>query len=386
MSEHYRNREQAIAKHVMLEGYLERLAYKVGSRGGTINYIDGFSGPWQSNDEQLSDTSPFIALSQLTTARATLAAKGAPPKFRCLFVEKDQAAHARLAALRVKFPAIEIHTLNGEFEALIDDAHRFARAGHDPFTFVFIDPTGWTGYPLARIKPLLELRRVEVLVNFMTDWVKRFVDAEMPAIEPTFIELFGTMDYREAWKELSGQDREDAIVRAYCQCLGNAGNFPHCCSTVVLNPRSDRTHYNLIYATRSLIGLRTFREVERRALETQDVVRSDLQRQTRQAHGQTELFDARTLSTRYIDQLAARYRAEAKNLLDAILLTCDSHQYDGVAAQLMHLPMVGEHQVKEWLLTRQKAKTIELQLPPRKRVPELLRGDQLRVIRHRSGN
>lgn len=42
----YIDREQTQAKHFILRGYLQELAYKV-LRGWDIAYVDGFSGPWR---------------------------------------------------------------------------------------------------------------------------------------------------------------------------------------------------------------------------------------------------------------------------------------------------------------------------------------------------
>jgi three-Cys-motif partner protein len=378
MSDHYADREQAIVKHFVLKEYLEALAFKLGSHGSTINYVDGFSGPWLSGDEQLSDTSPHIALSRLTAAREALGSKGRSPKFRCLFIEKDPDAYARLQKLGADFPSIEVQSIHGEFEDEIDRVRQFATTGQDPFAFIFIDPKGWTGYALDDIRPLLTLSRVEVMVNFMTNFVKRFVDTPDP--RETFVRLFGTEDYQNTWVGLEGQDREDAIVREYCRTLGIAGNLRHTCSTVVLNPRKDRTHYNLIYATRSIIGLQTFRAVERKALKLQDAVRSDLQQKAREEGGQSELFDSQTLSTRYLHHLAVRYRGQAERELDSLLSAQANHDYDDVAARLMEYPMVAERQVKDWLKARKKSGRIRWILPSGKRAFKLRRGDRIEVL------
>ncbi len=58
----YKGREQTYIKHLVLRRYLQKLAYKKGWHGGTINYVDGFAGPWQQASEELKDTSPFIAI------------------------------------------------------------------------------------------------------------------------------------------------------------------------------------------------------------------------------------------------------------------------------------------------------------------------------------
>ena len=49
-ADHYRGREQTYLKHFFLERYLERVAYKVGSFAPEFVYVDGFSGPWKTED------------------------------------------------------------------------------------------------------------------------------------------------------------------------------------------------------------------------------------------------------------------------------------------------------------------------------------------------
>src|SRR5262245_54021497 len=117
LSEDYVGREQAYVKHVVLERYLQALAIKVGQfRPGTsLNYVDGFSGPWQSATAELRDTSPHIALRQLRTVRDDLAKRGVPMRIRALFVEKDKDAFRQLRELLQRFPDVETTPLFGEF-------------------------------------------------------------------------------------------------------------------------------------------------------------------------------------------------------------------------------------------------------------------------------
>ena len=74
---------------------------------------------------------------------------------------------------------------NGEFENNIDDVLSYIGTA---FSLVFIDPKGWTGYALDKIKPILDLRG-EVLINFMFDHINRFISA--PEIAKTIDPLFG---------------------------------------------------------------------------------------------------------------------------------------------------------------------------------------------------
>jgi hypothetical protein len=52
----YRGREQTYAKHFFLEQYLERVAWNILSFRDEFVYVDGFSGPWQSDDEEFHDS------------------------------------------------------------------------------------------------------------------------------------------------------------------------------------------------------------------------------------------------------------------------------------------------------------------------------------------
>src|SRR5688572_28664321 len=102
MDARYEDREQTAAKHLILSKYLEALAFKVGifKRGCTLNYIDGFSGPWESKTEDLSDTSPGVALARLSAARVALAKLGHQLGVRAFFVSKDEAGATRLRGLK----------------------------------------------------------------------------------------------------------------------------------------------------------------------------------------------------------------------------------------------------------------------------------------------
>jgi three-Cys-motif partner protein len=161
----YVGREQAYVKHVVLEQYLLALALKVGqfAKGTTLNYIDGFSGPWHHGVPLDSNrpTSPHVAMTQLRDAREQLRARGVPLQVRGLSVESDADAYARLETLCATWKDLETQRIRGEFEAQIAAAVTFAKGGPKPFAFVFIDPTGWKGFGLRRIKPLLRCGRAK---------------------------------------------------------------------------------------------------------------------------------------------------------------------------------------------------------------------------------
>lgn len=353
--EDYERREQAYVKHYVLKHYLQQLAFKRGNYrpGTTLNYIDGFSGPWQHATEELRDTSPHVALTELCAARETLRGLPRPAELRIrgMFVEQDPEAFVLLRRLlRERFPSVECEAYNGEFEAHIPQARAFAEKGPQPFAFVFIDPTGWTGYGLKAITPLLRVTPGEVLINFMTKDIARFIDDEDSSALQSFIDLFGDGSYREAWRGLRDLDREDRIVETYCARVCQAGDFTHCAATIILNPRHDRTHYHLVYATRSLHGLVAFRETERKATPEQREARAEArQRERVSTRGQGELFAAPVMETSYMAELQDRYQQRARAAVTTTLRERGEVDFDALVAIALQHPMTSLNDLKGWL-------------------------------------
>lgn len=286
--EYYRGREQTYLKHFFLERYLERVAYTIGSFYNDFVYVDGFSGPWKSGDEALDDTSFMIAIQKLRQVREGLAKVGRTPKIRCMFIEKEPGSYRALQATVRNVTDIQIETLNGEFEHSIPEVLKFVGKA---FYLVFIDPTGWTGFGLKQITPVLQHRPGEVLVNFMFDYINRFLDDPRPDVASSFTELFGGPGWETAVR--TAVRREDAIVELYRERMRAAGGFAHVTSTRILKPTHDRSYFYLVYGTRHFKGLVEFREVERKAVDEQERVRFAAKQESREARtGQTELFSA----------------------------------------------------------------------------------------------
>jgi three-Cys-motif partner protein len=156
----------------------------------------------------LSDTSFQIAINELRKVRDDLRGREINLTLRCLFVEIDDEAFFRLQEYVNKINDIQIKLIHGSFEDTIPEIVQFAKADNNMFTFTFIDPTGWKGFRMNNIRPLLKLPSSEVLINFMTDFIIRFIDDKRQEIKDTFIDLFGTEKVQEQWKELKGRKRE----------------------------------------------------------------------------------------------------------------------------------------------------------------------------------
>lgn len=369
--EDYVGREQAYAKHCILQGYLQKLTFKVGWDGVNLNYIDGFAGPWQSKTSDFADTSPHVALRVLRATRDELANRGRPQTtVRAMFVEKTQGAVALRESL-APHADVESFVLQDEFENVIPDAVRFATVGKRPFLFAFIDPCGWIGYGMTAITPLLRVPRGEVLVNFMLNSINEWIDSPRRDTARTFEDLFGSTDFGTTWKGLNGLDRQEAIVAKYCERLKQAGGFTHVVSTIVLRAREDRAQYNLVYATRSDEGLRTFREIESKTLPKQQAMRASAlaAKRKQRSGGQGEFaFGAEALATSFLDNLRDRYLERARATIDRVVPTSVRVSFETVAIAAMQHTLVGEQDVKD-LVVGNEALGIE-GLKPRARVPQ----------------
>ncbi len=209
----YVGREQTLVKHFILRHYLERFARIVGTFADAITYVDCFSGPWNVRSEELKDSSFSLALDELRKARESLSQRVRNLKLRCFFLEKNRAAYAKLERFVDQVTDAEIETRNCELEEAIGDIVKFVgRGGSKSFPFIFVDPTGWSGFAMSRIAPLLRLQPGEVLINFMTEHIRRFIESSDEATQASFVDLFGSEDFRTRLAGLVGQDREDAMV------------------------------------------------------------------------------------------------------------------------------------------------------------------------------
>ncbi|MDM8005772.1 MAG: three-Cys-motif partner protein TcmP [Phycisphaerae bacterium] len=370
----YVNREQTLVKHVILKGYLERFAHIIGSAWDTITYVDGFSGPWNSRSDTLEDSSFSIALAELRKARDTLAQRGKKVHIRCLFLEKAKEAYQRLRAFAEGVRDAEVVTLNADFEESISQIVAFVQSGGvRSFPFVFVDPTGWTGFAMDRIGPLLRLRPGEVLINFMTGHILRFIESPQGQTQESFEALFATDAYRNRIAGLKGQDREDTVVRAYMDAVQCEGDFRHVCPAIVLRSEKDRTHFHLIYATRSLRGVEVFKAAEKTAMKVMEQARAKAQQRSRvQKSGQQELFRSEDMhDPSYYEGLRNRYLTQACHLIEDVFRQSPRALYDTLWSQVMALPLVWESDLKKWIGDWQKSGAVEIEgLEPPEKTPK----------------
>lgn len=274
---HYTGREHAYIKHYLLEKYLSRWAYKIGSTWDTLVFIDGFAGPWGAKDSEFADASFGIAVRALNDAVAGLLSKRQRTvRGVCIFVENKPKPFGRLDdfARTHSTESVRAMALKGRFTENIQKIdEEVGRAGSNPFKFVFLDQKGWAATPMARLKPFVRARPCELLFNLMTSFLTRFVDNE--ELASSYHALYGRPGVLEKIRALpkkTGQ-REETAVEEYCKSLRDVCGFRYVSRAVVMDSNKERVRYFLVFATNSLHGIEVFKDAEASAAETQDEVR-----------------------------------------------------------------------------------------------------------------
>lgn len=352
--EDYEGREQTFLKHYFLENYLERVAFKIGSWKPEFVYVDGFSGPWESTGKEYSDTSFIKAIEKLRYVREGLQRVGKELKIRCLFVEKVPKSFRNLRERTRSIEDMEVKAIQGEFEDAIPDILNFIG---NSFSVIFIDPKGWKGYQLNKIKPLLRLPG-EILINFMFNRINQFIEKSMQ-------DLLGSLDKLPEYNNLidRGLSREEAILSVYIDSLKKAGSFPYIASTPILMPKINRLYFHLIYCTRNIEGLREFRKTEEKLFNEQTQVRGIVQHRKKIGDsGQAELFDPEDLpyDSKLLQDKRTANIISAKRKLDSLIKQNSKIQVLRIFEELLESTFLWEKDIKDWIMELNKSGKIEI--------------------------
>ena len=358
-AEAYFEREQSAVKQYILREYLLPFALIIGTFSD-ISYIDCCAGPWQSRAENFADTSFGGAIRSLENAKRILAESGHAPKISCLFIEQDASAYAKLEKFCEAVTEIEAQPLQGNFTEKISDIKKFLQKHQRPFPFFFIDPTGWKPIRISAITPLLQITPGEVLINFMTSHIRRFLRLE----NLDFDALLGLGHSLEI-AELHGQERDEAAVFAYASEVKKAGRFQYICTTVVPNPLKQQAHFHLIYGTRDWRGVEKFKEAEKRALRFAGHLRNQARERERERRTSQPAFQFDSTDEgqeRYLDTLRTRFLQLAN---ERILQELDTREstYGFLRALYLRRPLVWESDLRELLIKLRSTETIFIDMP-----------------------
>ena len=354
---YYKDREQTYLKHFFLQRYLETVAYHIGFWHTEFAYVDCFSGPWRTADQELGDTSIRIALDRLNAVRDGLAKQRRYPSIRALFVEKSPPAFTELQRVLEQHRGdIKTTALPGSFEENIDLILDHLGS---IFAFFFVDPTGWTGFAMDNLHPILQRPKGEVMINFMFDPINRFLNFQSSANEESLDRFFGTREWRSIRDK---PERESALVNLYVEQVRATGSFPYATSTRILKPLQERTYFHLVYATRNPKGVEKFRDVEKKTVPEQQSVREKAQRVHRERKsGQGEFdfsFASDIPSGAFLAEREEQLRKAEVRLMS--LLKKGPMRYETLQPHILEVPLVWNTDLNKILAQGRRAGQFEI--------------------------
>jgi three-Cys-motif partner protein len=357
----YSGREQTQAKHFILKRYLQALAFKV-LTFQDITYVDGFSGPWETKTENFVDSSFVIAISVLRDAQKQYRERtGVSRRIRCFFSETDTEAFDQLERAVASFhkPAegFEIETYCGKFEDAVSEIQTFIGKS---FPLIFIDPTGWTGYPFDKIKPLFARPKCEVLINFMYAFVQRFVHSDDEDTITSFNPILGGPGWRDRLD--TGLDRGPAVEKLFRETLRSVGNFDFVVSAKIDKAITERPHFLIAYGTKSLEGLKVFRQTEYDALRQHEKNKANARERMREERTNTpDLFAGHQAKVQEatIDDIVEGQMELASTELTAALVKSGPRPFSSIVGSLLQSYMLRERNVKDICVNLAKVGEIE---------------------------
>ena len=245
------------AKHEILRRYLGAWFPILSKWSGRIIYLDGFAGPGIYAGGEFG--SPVIALE--TAASHIMLRRFREVLF--LFIEKDKARSQKLiSVLKERFPSLpsnlKYSVYDAEFAPTFEEGlNELEKQGADLApTFAFLDPFGFSGLPMKLICRLLNCDKCEVLITFMSGFIRRFHDEFR---EDALNELYGTDQWKKI-REISDPDeREKFLLQLYEAQLRKLGGAKYVRSFGMIGP-SNQTIYYLVFATKSIKGLEVMKD------------------------------------------------------------------------------------------------------------------------------
>jgi three-Cys-motif partner protein len=357
----YSGREQTKTKHFILRSYLQALAFKV-LTFSDITYIDGFSGPWKTHTQDFSDSSFMIAISVLRDAQQKiLAQKKIHRRIRCFFSENDPDAFTQLEQAVAPFhkapDGFEVKTFRGKFEDAVGEIRSFSGSS---FPLIFIDPTGWTGYPFNKIKPLFGPGKCEVLINFMYEFINRFAYSDDEEIAASMAPILGG----PGWPARLDPNlpRGLAVEKLFRETLKSAGNFKFVVSTKIDKATADRPHFFIAYGTKSADGLKAFRQIEYDALRQHARSRAaamEAQRERRMHLADMFADHQADVQEANVDDLVFEQKGLATSRLTDVLRDRGSLRFSQIVSGLLQAFMLRETDIKDICVELAKAGIIQ---------------------------
>ena len=256
--------EQTAVKHELLKSYVGtwmNILWQQQERMGVeqrLIFVDGFAGPgeyWTSEARvEKVDGSPII-VGKIANSRI----KG-QRKLDIIAFDSDARTVQHLEPLLKRTnhtnQAWEIHQADFMSGARVLMEKLSARLGRDYPTFFFIDPFGYSGFPMRFLAEILKHPRTEAFVTLMTYDIVRFMDK--PEQQSKMFDLFGTDAYKKHISECTTpQQRVNFVTSLYQQQLRAVAKARYVLGFRINTPgQGERARYFLFHASNNIKALK----------------------------------------------------------------------------------------------------------------------------------
>ena len=259
--------EHTRIKHALLTKYIDpwmAIFFAVQTKQGReqkVVYFDGFCGPGiYYNDESKTEE---CCGSPLLVAEVANKYLDEDPKRSVIMHCVDRNAQCT-EMLKKKIDKLNRHNQdwqvhNAEFVDKVNevlDLFDQTDLQHQPL-FFFIDPHGYSGYPMKTLERLLAYPRTELFVNFMVYDIVRFWEQERS--EEGMMALFGTDDFKKVAECTTPEQKYAFFVNLYSSCLLEAGAQYVMPFRVNTPSQGTRPRYFLIHASKAIRALKTMK-------------------------------------------------------------------------------------------------------------------------------
>lgn len=146
---------------------------------------------------------------------------------------------------------------------------KIRRAANHRFQLLFVDPTGYTGFPPSSLA-LFKGRSSKIIVNFMRSFIERFVSGNH---EDNAIALIGLVGEKRARYLLDTDLTIETVEEEYLKMLRSDLGYQFAGYSPIHNPDKDEIHFNLAYGTNHFAGMEVMRNAEFVALTKHDRTR-----------------------------------------------------------------------------------------------------------------
>ncbi|MFC4375743.1 three-Cys-motif partner protein TcmP [Nocardia halotolerans] len=330
------------AKHEILRHYLGAWFPILSKWNGRVLYIDGFAGRGRYDDG--SEGSPQIALRRLLTH--SYLPQMSNCEFVFFFIEKDNenvaALEVELDALKAEFPNwpanIKTRIINGSFDEKMNELFEQVREQNRQLapTFAFIDPFGYTKFPMDLLAEIANTPKSELFINFMVGFVQRFIARDKQ--QTPMRELYG-MEVADVLKDYDPtSNRIEHLTEVYAQSLRGRTKLPYIQRFSMVN-KTGNVSYALIHATASELG------VKRMKAAMWSVDPGGNYRFSDRTHGEAVLFeptpDLTPLRAAVVEKFAGA-RGVTRDKVDWFVILETSYRETHVIATLTELEKMGK--------------------------------------------